>query len=253
MINWHLSFPSVSLYTKWGSGNISHLPAWVWGVSWQRCCPWRLPVGHLFHQPWTSWVNKENGNNQSAQWIVLQGRVCSKTQKVLTHLSWALCQKSRTLMFLCPRHHPATENRCWKHWTKAQETLFWYPEVTSLMYSSRSRAFLKSYSLARLLSSQMYICKEKCRRGLRRDSLGHSWQFLHLGVILVTEIAPCAAIYGWNVAIVYLDEVMSAEHRHGVGVLLLLLQQLLRQCLLMQQEALLLNNVWMDRKTCFSD
>lgn len=74
-----------------------------------------------------------------------------------------------------------------------------------------------------------------------------------LAIILVTEIAPCAAIYGWNVAIVYLDEVMSTEHRHGVGVLLLLLQQLLRQCLLMQQEALLLNNVWMDRKTCFND
>lgn len=41
----------------------------------------------------------------------------------------------------------------------------------------------------------------------------------------------------------YLDEVMSTEHRHGVGVLLLLRQQLSRQRLLMQQEALLLNNV----------
>lgn len=41
----------------------------------------------------------------------------------------------------------------------------------------------------------------------------------------------------------HLDEVVSAEHRHGVWVLLLLLQQLSRQRLLMQQEALLFNNV----------
>lgn len=36
--------------------------------------------------------------------------------------------------------------------------------VTSSMYSSRSRAFLKSYSLARLLSSQMYNCGEERRK-----------------------------------------------------------------------------------------
>lgn len=34
----------------------------------------------------------------------------------------------------------------------------WKQEVTSSMYSSRSRAFLKSYSFAPLLSSQMYSC-----------------------------------------------------------------------------------------------
>lgn len=41
----------------------------------------------------------------------------------------------------------------------------------------------------------------------------------------------------------HLYEVVSAEQRHGVGVLLLLLQQLSRQRLLMQQEALLLHDV----------
>lgn len=45
----------------------------------------------------------------------------------------------------------------------------------------------------------------------------------------------------------HLDEVLGAEHRHGVGVLLLLLQQLSRQRLLMQKEALLLNNVCRER------
>lgn len=41
----------------------------------------------------------------------------------------------------------------------------------------------------------------------------------------------------------HLYEVVSAEHRHGVGVLLLLLQQLSGESLLMQQEALLLHDV----------
>lgn len=41
----------------------------------------------------------------------------------------------------------------------------------------------------------------------------------------------------------HLYEVVSAQHRHGVGVLLLLLQQLSGESLLMQQEALLLHDV----------
>lgn len=41
----------------------------------------------------------------------------------------------------------------------------------------------------------------------------------------------------------HLDEVVSAEQRHVVGVLLLLLQQLSGQRLLVEQEALLLRDV----------
>lgn len=44
----------------------------------------------------------------------------------------------------------------------------------------------------------------------------------------------------------HLYEVVSAEQRHGVGVLLLLLQQLSGQRLLVQQEAFLLHDVWLD-------
>lgn len=43
-------------------------------------------------------------------------------------------------------------------------------KVTSSMYSSRSRAFLKSYSLARRLSSQMYSCREARRKTIQREA-----------------------------------------------------------------------------------
>lgn len=53
------------------------------------------------------------------------------------------------------RHQTRTSHRAARRWKQ---------EVTSSMYSSRSRAFLKSYSLARLLSSQMYSCREEDRK-----------------------------------------------------------------------------------------
>lgn len=107
--------------------------------------------------------------------------------------------------------------------------------VTSSTYSSRSRAFLKSYSLARLLSSQMYNCGEQTEsRGCQPTG-----RFLLQNTDFKVSAWVCFHLY----------EVVSAQHRHGVGVLLLLLQQLSGQSLLMQQEAFLLHDVWSDRYT----
>lgn len=83
-------------------------------------------------------------------------------------------------------------------------------KVTSSMYSSRSRAFLKSYSLARRLSSQMYSCREAQFRGKPKRP-----QVLRAG-------AP-----DWLEAS-HLYEAVGVEQRHSVRVLQLLLQQLPR-------------------------
>lgn len=165
----------------------------------------------------------------------------TKLEEDLTRLFSALWQRSHTSRPRRPRHLPATQP---KQRTRSgiieseaedEAEAALRQEVTSSMYSSRSRAFLKSYSLARRLSSQMYSCREADRptksAAIPRDPkapIGRRPRLVR---------GPY-----WSEAS-HLYEAVGVEQRHGVGVLQLLLQQLPRQRLLVQQEALLLYHV----------
>lgn len=138
----------------------------------------------------------------------------------LTRLSSELYQRSHILRPRCPRRPPATQEILMSPRQTADSLK--QTRVTSSMYCSRSRAFLKSYSLARLLSSQMYSCRRRSVPQVKSSPASECY--------LCTPVS-------------HLDEAVSVEQRHGVGVLLLLLQQLPGQSLLMQQEALLLHDL----------
>lgn len=52
-LNWRTNIIDFGLFP-----DVSHLPVWVWGGSWRRCCPWRLPAGRPSRQPRTSWETR---------------------------------------------------------------------------------------------------------------------------------------------------------------------------------------------------
>lgn len=110
-------------------------------------------------------LGKQNKNNQAAQRGVLHCRLLYNTKGSHSSLLSALPNISRFNVSV------STESSCNRKVMLASsigaKRGALLQEVTSLMYSRRSRAFLKSYSLARLLSSQMYNCREmQEKRGL---------------------------------------------------------------------------------------
>lgn len=95
----------------------------------------------------------------------------------ISHLSASMStassynRKARKPLKLLKLRHRLTESQTHQC---CKQTL----AATSSMYSSRSRAFLKSYSLARLLSSQMYSwrgreLKRKCTEAVQSQCLNH--------------------------------------------------------------------------------
>lgn len=100
---------------------------------------------------------------------------------------------------------------------------------TSSKYSSRSRAFLKSYSLAPRFSSQMYSWRKRETR-LRKPEGITAW---------------------YSVCFTHGNEVMRAQQRHAVWVQLLLVQQLFRKSLLMKQKPLLLHYIYTNTTQSF--
>ena len=144
----------------------SHLPVWVWGGSWRRCCPWQLPEDRHCHQLRTSWktqsITVNNSHNllttftfsiftERDRWILLVS-----PQRFTEDLT--LQRVDVHVVLLQHQHRKSATVNCLE---LDQSNLEHTGGVTSSTYSSRSRAFLKSYSLARLLSSQMYSCGEE--------------------------------------------------------------------------------------------
>lgn len=141
----------------------SHLPVWVWGGSWRRCCPWRPPEDRHCRQLRTSWKTQSIRVNNELfidnfliltehdRWILLVS-----PQRFTEDLT--LQRVDVHVVLLQHQHRKSATVNCHELDRSNLEHTGW---VTSSTYSSRSRAFLKSYSLARLLSSQMYSCGEE--------------------------------------------------------------------------------------------
>lgn len=113
-LNWRTNIIHFGLFP-----DVSHLPVWVWGGSWRRCCPWRLPAGRPSRQPRTSWETrnikrhvKVTGGLWRTRSHVLNFTAFQspKTwQMDLTRLSWALCRRSHISTRQCPQRPPATQ------------------------------------------------------------------------------------------------------------------------------------------------